>query len=86
MTLCDHSTFKRIRIMIICLNTILTFCHIVKISDSFLVALIYTLGSCLTKKKKKKKKKKENGKITQIGKSCGLYYDFVHLGDSLAYR
>ena len=35
------------------------------------------ISSCLTKK--------ENGKITHIGKLCGLYA-FVHLGDSLAYQ
>ena len=31
------------------------------------------ISSCFMKKKKKKKKKKENGKITHIGKFCGLY-------------
>ena len=39
-----HSTFKRIWTTIISLNTILTFCHIVKNSDLFLVALTGVAG------------------------------------------
>ena len=66
-----HSKFKRIWTTIICLNTILTFCHIVFGFASYRINL--HISSCLTKK--------ENGKITPIG-ICGLYlllYTYVIL-------
>ena len=56
------------------MNAILTFCHLVKISDLSLFALIYTLVLV------------ENGKITHIGNCYGLYMAYIHLGDSLAYQ
>ena len=73
----------RIWTTIICLNTSLTFCNLVKILDLFLIALIYTF---VLVKKKYKKKKKENGKKYTRRQILWLIYAFVHLGDSLAYQ